>query len=47
MLTKPILIFFLGIYPVIGWKDRGETIFMAEGSSNDNGTILEWGKTMG
>ncbi|CAL4121626.1 unnamed protein product [Meganyctiphanes norvegica] len=36
-----------GIYPVIGWKDREGIAYMAEGSSNDNGTIVDWGKQVG
>lgn len=36
-----------GIYPVHGWKDSEGIIHMAEASSNDNGTIIEWGKKIG
>ncbi|XP_064101888.1 putative glycerol kinase 5 isoform X2 [Macrobrachium nipponense] len=36
-----------GIYPVHGWKDSEGIIHMAEASSNDNGTIIEWGKNIG
>ncbi|KAB7502514.1 putative glycerol kinase 5 [Armadillidium nasatum] len=35
-----------GIYPVIGWEDETGIIYMAEGSSNDNGTVIQWGKDM-
>ncbi|KAK3849532.1 hypothetical protein Pcinc_043719, partial [Petrolisthes cinctipes] len=36
-----------GIYPVHGWKDSQGLVHMAEASSNDNGTVIEWGQTMG
>ncbi|XP_069946675.1 glycerol kinase 5 isoform X1 [Cherax quadricarinatus] len=36
-----------GIYPVHGWKDKEGLIHMAEASSNDNGTVIEWGKQIG
>ncbi|XP_071518748.1 glycerol kinase 5 isoform X2 [Panulirus ornatus] len=36
-----------GIYPVHGWKDKEGLIHMAEASSNDNGTVIEWGEHIG
>ncbi|XP_069166062.1 glycerol kinase 5 isoform X2 [Procambarus clarkii] len=36
-----------GIYPVHGWKDNEGLIHMAEASSNDNGTVIEWGQQIG
>ncbi|XP_042205377.1 putative glycerol kinase 5 isoform X2 [Homarus americanus] len=36
-----------GIYPVHGWKDEEGLIHMAEASSNDNGTVIEWGQLIG
>ncbi|XP_042855882.1 putative glycerol kinase 5 isoform X2 [Penaeus japonicus] len=36
-----------GIYPVHGWKDSEGLVHMAEASSNDNGTVIEWGLKIG
>ncbi|KAK7070653.1 putative glycerol kinase 5 [Halocaridina rubra] len=36
-----------GIYPVHGWKDWEGLIHMAEASSNDNGSVIEWGRKIG
>ncbi|XP_076066344.1 glycerol kinase 5 isoform X3 [Oratosquilla oratoria] len=36
-----------GIYPVVGWSDQQGVVYFAEGSSNDNGSIIEWGKSIG
>ncbi|KAK8380201.1 hypothetical protein O3P69_016676 [Scylla paramamosain] len=36
-----------GIYPVHGWKDKDGLVHMAEASSNDNGTVIEWGQMIG
>ncbi|XP_047468495.1 putative glycerol kinase 5 [Penaeus chinensis] len=36
-----------GIYPVHGWKDVEGLVHMAEASSNDNGTVIEWGQMIG
>uniref|UniRef100_A0A6A7FPS1 Glycerol kinase 5 n=1 Tax=Hirondellea gigas TaxID=1518452 RepID=A0A6A7FPS1_9CRUS len=37
-----------GIYPVVGWQEpNGVVTYMAEGSANDIGTIIEWGKRIG
>lgn len=36
-----------GIYPVHGWKDSQGLVHMAEASSNDNGTVIEWGQLVG
>lgn len=36
-----------GIYPVHGWKDKEGLVHMAEASSNDNGTVVEWGQMIG
>lgn len=38
---------FAGIYPVHGWKDKEGLVHMAEASSHDNGTIIEWGQSIG
>ena len=36
-----------GIYPVHGWKDKDGLVHMAEASSNDNGSVIEWGQMIG
>lgn len=36
-----------GIYPVHGWKDKEGLVHMAEASSQDNGTVIEWGQAIG
>lgn len=42
-----IVLLLSGIYPVHGWKDKEGLVHMAEASSNDNGTVIEWGKAIG
>ncbi|XP_071454301.1 glycerol kinase 5 isoform X2 [Hetaerina americana] len=36
-----------GIYPQVAWKVGRDVTYMAEGSSNDCGGLVEWARTMG
>jgi len=36
-----------GIYPIVGWKHGSEIAYIAEGLSQDNGNLVEWGKNIG
>ncbi|KAL1420611.1 hypothetical protein MTO96_004492 [Rhipicephalus appendiculatus] len=36
-----------GIYPVVGWKIRDQVTYLAEGSSFDTGTVVDWAQEMG
>lgn len=36
-----------GLYPLVAWKIGDELVYMVEGSSNDNGTLVEWTKSLG
>ena len=39
---------FVGLYPLIGWKLKGEEIvYIAEGLASDTGASLEWLKALG
>ncbi|KAF7997454.1 hypothetical protein HCN44_006025 [Aphidius gifuensis] len=35
-----------GLYPLVGWKIDSELVYMAEGLSNDTGTLVEWAKAL-
>jgi hypothetical protein len=36
------LIFFSGMYPLVGWKVGSDLTYLAESASNDTGTIVNW-----
>lgn len=40
-----------GLYPLVGYKIASgqdqELVYLMEGSSNDNGSIIEWAKSVG
>ncbi|XP_046543168.1 putative glycerol kinase 5 [Haliotis rubra] len=36
-----------GLYPIIGWKIKGELTYLAEGLAADTGITLEWAKSLG
>jgi len=36
-----------GLYPLVGWKTRDETVYVAEGFSSDTGRCLEWASSIG
>lgn len=36
-----------GLYPLVGWKIGGETVYLAEGNAAGCGTAMEWAKQMG
>ncbi|KAL0278744.1 UNVERIFIED_CONTAM: hypothetical protein PYX00_000474 [Menopon gallinae] len=36
-----------GVYPVVAWRLRDETTYMAEGGSNDTGTTIKWAQKIG
>lgn len=36
-----------GLYPILGWRVGKETVYVVEGASNDTGTLVEWGKSIG
>ncbi|XP_034935430.1 putative glycerol kinase 5 isoform X2 [Chelonus insularis] len=36
-----------GLYPLVAWKIGSELVYMAEGASNDTGSIIEWAKCSG
>ncbi|XP_077291808.1 glycerol kinase 5 [Arctopsyche grandis] len=37
----------LGLYPLVAWKYGSELIYMAEGSNNDTGSIMQWAESAG
>ena len=39
--------FFPGLYPLVGWKIGGETVYLAEGNAAGCGTAMEWSRQMG
>ena len=39
--------FFPGLYPLVGWKIGGETVYLAEGNAAGCGTAMEWARQMG
>ncbi|XP_015774274.1 PREDICTED: putative glycerol kinase 5 [Acropora digitifera] len=36
-----------GLYPLVGWKIGGETVYLAEGNAAGCGTAMEWAGKMG
>ncbi|KAL5005350.1 hypothetical protein ScPMuIL_018806 [Solemya velum] len=36
---------YAGLYPLVGWKIKEETVFIAEGCATDTGIVLEWAKS--
>ncbi|XP_023288385.1 putative glycerol kinase 5 [Orussus abietinus] len=36
-----------GLYPLVGWRIGSELVYVAEGASNDTGTLIEWAKYLG
>nr|XP_058973546.1 putative glycerol kinase 5 [Pocillopora verrucosa] len=36
-----------GLYPIVGWKIGGETVYLAEGNAAGCGTAMEWAHSMG
>ncbi|XP_014256421.1 putative glycerol kinase 5 [Cimex lectularius] len=36
-----------GLYPVVGWRYKDELVYLAEGASNDTGTVIKWAQQMG
>ena len=44
---KQVLFFFPGLYPLVGWKIGGETVYLAEGNAAGCGTAMEWARQMG
>lgn len=46
-LRKSRFYFLLGIYPIVGWKIKDETVYVAEGASNDTGTTIKWAQGIG
>jgi len=36
-----------GLYPMVGWKIRDETVFMVEGCSRTGGLLMEWAQEFG
>lgn len=36
-----------GLYPLVGWKIGGETVYIAEGNAAGCGTAMEWAHQMG
>ena len=36
-----------GLYPIVGWKIGGETVYLAEGNAAGCGTAMEWAHQMG
>lgn len=36
-----------GLYPIVGWKIGGETVYLAEGNAAGCGTAMEWAHKMG
>ena len=45
--SKQFLFFFPGLYPLVGWKIGGETVYLAEGNAAGCGTAMEWARQMG
>ena len=45
--SKQVLFFFQGLYPLVGWKIGGETVYLAEGNAAGCGTAMEWARQMG
>lgn len=39
--------FFVGLYPLIGWKIQDELVYLAEGVASDTGIAMEWAKSIG
>ena len=44
---EQVLFFFPGLYPLVGWKIGGETVYLAEGNAAGCGTAMEWARQMG
>ena len=36
-----------GLYPLVGWKIGGETVYLAEGNAAGCGSAMEWAGKMG
>uniref|UniRef100_A0A1B6KQ55 Glycerol kinase 5 n=1 Tax=Graphocephala atropunctata TaxID=36148 RepID=A0A1B6KQ55_9HEMI len=36
-----------GLYPLVGWRVADELVYMAEGSSSDTATLMQWLQDMG
>lgn len=36
-----------GIYPLVGWKIKNDTSFIAEASCNDTGSLMQWSLASG
>ena len=36
-----------GLYPLVGYKVNNEVQYVAEGSCNDTGSLIEWAKSAG
>ena len=35
-----------GLIPLVAWKIREETVFLAEGSVHDTGVVVEWARSV-
>nr|CAD7425175.1 unnamed protein product [Timema monikensis] len=36
-----------GLYPLVGWRYKDEIVYVAEGSSNDTGSLVKWAQHVG
>ncbi len=45
--NSEVILSSIGLYPVVGWKIGGETVYLAEGNAAGCGTAMDWGHKMG
>nr|CAD7455589.1 unnamed protein product [Timema tahoe] len=36
-----------GLYPLVGWRYKDEIVYVAEGASNDTGSLVKWAQHVG
>nr|CAD7572466.1 unnamed protein product [Timema californicum] len=36
-----------GLYPLVGWRYKDEIVYVAEGASNDTGSLVKWAQQVG
>ena len=36
-----------GLYPIVAWKIRDETVFFAEAQASDTATVIDWCRNIG
>nr|CAD7601262.1 unnamed protein product [Timema genevievae] len=36
-----------GLYPLVGWRYKNEIVYVAEGASNDTGSLVKWAQHVG